>query len=184
VTPATVVGAAPTSTFSSTVHTVPIGVVMVVQPNIDVEKERITLALRPTVSSAIGTGVPDPSINLNLASACGAGNTSVVCTEPITSNIPVVQVREMDSVVTVDSGDVIVMGGLMQSQTSKQDQGVPGAGDLPLVGNLFKAKNDQTNVTELVIFLKATLVHGVDSVDWADKDLYQRYMQDPHPLAF
>ncbi len=98
--------------------------------------------------------------------------------------MPVVDVREMDSVVTVPSGGVIVMGGLMQEVVSKQDSGIPGAGDMPVVGNLFKANTDQTQLTELVVFLKATIVHGSDSIEWADKDLYQRYVHDPRPLGF
>jgi len=61
---------------------------------------------------------------------------------------------------------------------------VPGAADIPLLGNLFKAQTSENDVTELVIFLKATIVHGNDSIDWADKDLYKRYIQDPRPLAF
>ena len=95
-----------------------------------------------------------------------------------------VEVREMDSVVTVPSGDVIVMGGLMQQNSQRQSAGIPGVQDIPIAGNLFKAQSAESDVTELVIFLKATIVHGADSIDWADRDLYQRFIHDPRPLAF
>ncbi len=188
VTPATVAGATPLATYSSTVHTVPIGVVMTVQPSIDPEHNMVTLGLRPTVSVHNGD-VADPAVSLDLASAC-AGNTTGPCsataqTSAVNSSlVPVVEVREMDSVVTVPSGDLIVMGGLMQQNNQRQSTGVPGAQDIPVAGNLFKAQSTESDVTELVIFLKATVVHGSESADWADRDLYKRYMTDPRPLAF
>lgn len=177
-----------TATYSSSLHTVPIGVVMTVQPEIDTEKNLVTLSLRPTVSVHSGD-VADPAVALSLAAACqgqtvGACSPTNISNAVTNSNVPIVEVREMDSVVTVPSGNIVVMGGLMQSNAQKQTTGVPGAGDLPLIGNLFKVQSHETDVTELVIFLKASIVHGSDSVDWADKDLYKRYMQDPRPLAF
>ncbi len=178
--------ASQTATYSSSLQTLPIGLVMTVQPSIDLDKDQVTLGLRPTVTAWPGNTVSDPAVALGLASACGSSTTGGCSQANInsaiaSSSVPVVDVREMDSVVTVPSGAVIVMGGLMQEVVNKQDSGVPGAGDLPVIGNLFRANNDQTQVTELVVFLKATVVHGTDSVDWADKDLYQRYMHDPRP---
>jgi general secretion pathway protein D len=61
---------------------------------------------------------------------------------------------------------------------------VPGAADVPVLGNLFKANSDSTQKTELVIFIKATLVNGPETVDWADKDTYRNYFRDERPLAF
>ncbi len=188
ITPSTVAGVAPTATFTSTLHTVPIGVVMTVQPSIDVDHGQVTMNLRPTVS-VHASDVSDPSVALELAANCGtstvgACSASNIANAVTNSNVPVVDVREMDSMVTLPSGDIVVMGGLMQSNSQKQEVGVPGAADVPLLGNLFKARTHETDVTELVIFLKATIVKGRDSIDWADKDLYQRYMQDPRPLAF
>jgi general secretion pathway protein D len=178
-----------TATYTSQLHTVPIGVVMTVQPVIDSEKDQVTLNLRPSVSNHSGD-VSDPAVGLMLASACagsvtGACSPTSISSAVTNSNVPVVEVREMDSVVTVPSGDILVMGGMMQTKTQKQETGVPGAADIPLLGNLFKVQSHETDVTELVIFLKATIVHNPsESIDWADKDVYKRYMQDPRPLAF
>jgi general secretion pathway protein D len=181
--------ASQTATYSSTLQTLPIGLVMTVQPSIDAEHDQVTLGLRPTVTAWPGTSVSDPAVALGLASACGNSTASACSTANISSaitssSVPVVDVREMDSVVTMPSGAVVVMGGLMQEVVSKTDSGIPGAEDAPLVGNLFKANSQQTQLTELVIFLKATVVHGTDSVDWADRDLYKRFMHDPRPLGF
>jgi general secretion pathway protein D len=181
--------ASQTATYSSQLQTLPIGLIMTVQPSIDLEREQVTLGLRPTVTAWPGTTVSDPAVALSLASACGSSSASVCSASNIasaiaSSSVPVVDVREMDSVVTVPSGSVVVMGGLMQSTGNKQTSGVPGAEDVPLAGELFKATSDHTQLTELVIFLKATVIHGSDSVDWADKDLYQTYHHDPRPLGF
>lgn len=188
ITPSTVAGVAGTATYTSQLHTVPIGVTMTVQPIIDPEKDLVTLSLRPTVSVHAGDAA-DPAVGLALAAACvtstvGACSPTSIATSVANSNVPIVEIREMDSVVTVPSGEIVIMGGMMQSNTKKQDTGVPGAADIPLIGNLFKAQTSETDVTELVIFLKASIVHGNDSIDWADKDLYKRYIQDPRPLAF
>ena len=181
--------ASQTATYNSQLQTLPIGLVMTVQPSIDAERGQVTLGLRPSVTAWPGTTVSDPAVALSIASACGSASTGA-CSPANISNaisaasVPVVDIREMESVVTVPSGAVVVLGGLMQQIDSKNDSGVPGASEVPIVGNLFKANNDQVQLTELVVFLKATLVHGPDSVDWADKDTYKNYMHDPRPLTF
>ncbi|HLN25135.1 MAG TPA: type II and III secretion system protein, partial [Patescibacteria group bacterium] len=167
-TPATTTTPA-TSTYTSTLHTVPIGLVMTVQPSINTDREEVTMSLRPTVSRIVGE-VDDPAVLLVNAN--------------IHSQVPVVEVREMDSVVTVGSGEIVIMGGLMQERTTGSSTGVPGVMDAPVVGNLAKATDDETTVVELVIFLKATMVHGSNSVHEGDRDLYKRFIHDPRPLAF
>jgi len=181
--------ASQTATYSSTLQTLPIGLVMTVIPTIDAERGVVTMALRPSVTAWPGSTVSDPAVALDIATACGAA-TNGACSPSNVANaisaasVPVVDIREMESVVSVPSGSVVVLGGLMQEIVSKTDSGVPGAADVPVVGNLFKATNDNTQKTELVIFIKATLVRGPETVDWADKDTYRNYFRDDRPLAF
>lgn len=188
-TPSSIGTASQTATYNSQLQTLPIGLVMTVMPAIDMERGVITLGLRPTVTAWPGASVSDPAVALGIASNCG-GSVSGACSPANVANaiassaVPVVDIREMESVVTIPSGSVVVLGGLMQQINSKQDSGVPGAADVPVVGNLFKATTDQTQLTELVVFLKATLVRGPESVDWADKDAYKNYFKDARPLAF
>ncbi|HIJ63609.1 MAG TPA: hypothetical protein HPQ04_13020, partial [Rhodospirillaceae bacterium] len=178
-----------TATYSSQLQTVPIGLVMTVQPSIDSERDQVTLSMRPTVTAWSGNTVSDPAVALSLASACSTSTSSACSQSSIntaisSSSVPVIDVREMESVVTVPSGAVVVMGGLMQEVVNKTDSGLPGAMDVPVVGSLFKADSDQTKMTELVVFLKATVVHGAPVIDDADKDVYKRYMHDARPLGF
>ena len=76
------------------------------------------------------------------------------------------EVREADTVVKAMSGQLIVIGGLMQVEKTSQDYRVPGLGDIPLVGNLFRSQQKTTTRTELVILLRPILVD--DDAQWAD----------------
>ncbi|MGB9152737.1 MAG: secretin N-terminal domain-containing protein [Alphaproteobacteria bacterium] len=159
--------------YTSTPHTVPVGLVMTVQPAIDPTTNRVTMTLRPTISRVVGE-VNDPSISLN---AAVAGVSS-----PIQSQIPVLAVREMDSVLQLHSGEIAIMGGLMQDSSINQDQGVPWLDNLSYAGNLFKSRNNQGTTTELVILLRATIADQ-PAPDDADKNLYHYYNKDPRPLS-
>ena len=158
--------------YTSTPRTVPVGLVMTVQPAIDPAGNLVTMTLRPTISRVVGQ-VNDPSINLN---AAVAGVSS-----PVQSQIPVLAVREMDSVIQLHSGEIAVMGGLMQDSSINSDQGVPEASDIPYFGNLFKSRDNQGKTSELVILLRAT-ISDQPAPDAADGNLYSTYGNDPRPM--
>jgi MSHA biogenesis protein MshL len=89
-------------------------------------------------------------------------------------------IRESDSVIRAKSGDVVVIGGLMKSQTVDQVSKVPFLGDIPALGHLFRNVSQLTQKTELVILLKPTVV-GVDT--WQEelersRDLLQEWFPD------
>jgi MSHA biogenesis protein MshL len=71
-------------------------------------------------------------------------------------------VRESDSIVRAHSGQVIVIGGLMQETVNKQQYKTPLLGDIPGVGRLFRSEQDQKSKVELVILLRAQVVNGSD----------------------
>lgn len=76
-------------------------------------------------------------------------------------------VRESDSIVRARSGQVIVLGGLMQETAREQDGKRPGLGDIPLINSLFRTRNTSREKTELVILLKPVVV---DDETW-DQEL-------------
>ncbi|MDD3287751.1 MAG: secretin N-terminal domain-containing protein [Alphaproteobacteria bacterium] len=161
-----------TPVFSSTPRTVPVGLVMTVQPAIDGDRERVTMTLRPTISRVVDR-IDDPSIGLN-ASQSGVAN-------PVKSQIPVLAVREMDSVLQLSSGEVAIMGGLMQDSSINQDEGIPFVDTLPVIGHLAKSSDKTGSTSELVILLRATILEN-PSPDVADSSLYSKYNRDPRPL--
>ena len=66
----------------------------------------------------------------------------------------------MESVLRIENNQIAVLGGLMQDSINNQTDGIPLLAHIPLIGNLFKNRNDTTTKTELVIFLRPTIVHG------------------------
>ncbi|MGR8920244.1 MAG: pilus (MSHA type) biogenesis protein MshL [Gammaproteobacteria bacterium] len=75
-------------------------------------------------------------------------------------------VRESDSVVRAGSGQLVVIGGLMQTRDREQDAKTPGLGDLPGIGALFRQKRVIETKSELVILLRPIVIEG--DQQWAD----------------
>ncbi|MDJ0699995.1 MAG: pilus (MSHA type) biogenesis protein MshL [Woeseiaceae bacterium] len=129
-------------TFTSTIHTVPVGLIMSVTPQIS-ESGHVSLNIRPTISSITGFAV-DPAPRLS-----GSEFDNL---------IPEIQVREIESLLQVLNGHTVVLGGLMQNEQVSEKDGIPGLSRIPKVGNLFSYTRDRLVKTELVIFLKPTIV--------------------------
>lgn len=174
--------AATTTTIASTPHTVPIGVILTLQPSINLETNEVTMNIRPTLSRITST-VSDPGVDLNIAQlkAQSADPTQFA---NVSSKLPIIEVRELDSVLKVKSGDIMVIGGLMKDVSTNTDTGIPGLERLPYFGNAFKSVVKTNQTVETVIFIKATIVPSDGVVDKADKSLYKKFMRDPRPLAF
>jgi general secretion pathway protein D len=143
------------------INTVPVGFVMSVMPFID-KNDVVTLHVRPTISRIIDT-VADPNPAL-----AAAGQIS---------EVPVIQVREVESVLNVNSGDTAVIGGLMQDQIIKQQSGVPILSSIPLIGALFSYQDDEYIKSELVIFIRPVVIHDA-SLSGDLKDYRQYLMED------
>jgi len=169
-----------TTDVSTEIRAVPIGIMMNVNPSVNFRTGEITMMLRPTAVAKSGPGVVDPSIRLALA---GADATTIAALGNIPDNlIPELSVQEIDSVVKLQSGEVIVMGGLMTDKNSVTRTGVPVLGNMPIVGKLFSSQSDLIEKNELVIFIKATVLPGSDNIHEFDKELYNEFGQDRRPF--
>lgn len=67
-------------------------------------------------------------------------------------------IRESDTIIKANSGEIVVIGGLMQSEKKEYESRVPFVGAIPVLGNLFKSKQEVETKKELVILLKPTVV--------------------------
>jgi MSHA type pilus biogenesis protein MshL len=76
----------------------------------------------------------------------------------VQSTAPNLDIRQSSSLVRAQSGETIVIGGLISDTNSDTTRAVPGLGDIPAVGNLFKGRYNQHGKQELVIFLTPKLV--------------------------
>ena len=166
-----------TITVESTIKTVPIGIIMTILPSINRRTGEVTLNVRPTLSRVVDR-VADPGLALSLALDPALAALSVE------NLIPVVEARELDSILKVKSGEVMVIGGLMEDQGIQSENGIPGASEIPVLGHLFKGTDRARETKELIIFIRATVVDSSGYYDPADKRLFEKFTQDPRPLKF
>lgn len=130
------------TTFTTTPNEVSVGFLMNVTPQIS-DANAVTINIRPTITRIVSF-VNDPNPSLAAAG--------------VVNRVPEIQTREMESIVKIDSGQTAVMGGLMQDDMSNLTDAIPGLGDVPVFGNFFRNRNDTSSKTELVIFLKPTII--------------------------
>jgi len=131
-----------TTTFTTTPQTVPVGIVMSVLPQIN-ENGMVSLTVRPTISRQVGT-VEDPNPDLKDAG--------------VTNSVPVIQVREMESLLQVQSGQTVILGGLMLDDRQDARDGIPGLSRPEGVGAVFGQHERINSQNELVIFLRPIVV--------------------------
>ncbi|MCK5002490.1 MAG: pilus (MSHA type) biogenesis protein MshL [Gammaproteobacteria bacterium] len=146
--------------ITTEINTVPVGFVMSVMPYVD-ENDVVTMHVRPTISRVIGKAVdPNPAL----------------AEQDIVNEVPIIQVREIESVLKVNNGDTAVIGGLMQDTINKQQSGVPILSSIPFLGALFSYQDDEYVKSELVIFIRPVVVHEA-SLD-GDLKEYRKYLMD------
>ena len=146
------------TTVDTTVNTVPVGIIMAVTPFID-DNDTVALNVRPTISRIVKF-VNDP--NPLLADA------------GVESPIPVIQVREIETMLKVDDSETAVIGGLMQDQIKKENRGVPFLSSIPLLGALFSFTEEKYIKSELVIFIRPVVIDDA-SLD-GDLSDYKKYL--------
>ncbi len=146
------------NSITTTPNTVPVGIVMSVTPQIN-DIGNVNINVRPTISSLIRY-VPDPNPNITAINNQG---------------IPEIQVREMESLLQVSSGNTAVLGGLMQDVIRRNSDQVPGLSEIPGVGIIFKGKDFANRKTELVIFLRPTVITTA-SLESDELQNYKQYL--------
>ncbi len=132
------------ATYESKLETVPVGFVMSVTPQI-ADTGEVTLNVRPTITRIVDY-VQDPN--------------PALAAENVVSRVPVIQAREVESILKVYSGDISVLGGLMQDSVDNAKDAVPGIGRLPFIGDLFAYRKETASKTELVIFIRPVVVRS------------------------
>jgi general secretion pathway protein D len=135
------VGVSPLQSVQTTARTVPIGLVMSMTPQIN-ESGQITITVRPTVTSQVDT-VEDPN--------------PVLAAQNLKNLVPIIEVREIESVLQVVSGQTAILGGLIKDEIVRNRSQIPGIGNTR-AGDAFAYRDELARKTELVIFLRPTVV--------------------------
>lgn len=118
-----------------------------------VTPQSITEGVVLSVTSQISAdGIIHMSINPSITERTGEA------TSRLGDTVPIISVRETDTLVRVREGETIVIAGLMQDRAITSNAKVPLLGDVPIVGNLFKSTKTSRTKTDLVILLTPTIM--------------------------
>jgi general secretion pathway protein D len=136
-------------TFTTTPNVAAEGFMMSVLPQVN-ESDIVLMNIRPTIRRQVGT-VRDPNPALR-------GRDPVTNQEFPQNEIPLFETREFDSILRMQSAEIAVLAGLMQDTTDNREIGIPGVRNVPIAGEALSQRADLTTKTELVIFLRATVI--------------------------
>jgi general secretion pathway protein D len=133
-------GAQPIRATTTTPQSVSIGFFMSLTAQIS-DDDTVTLNVRPSISS-ISELKEDPNPDLTT----------------VKNYVPQIRTREIESMLRVQSGEIAVLGGLMEDRLDNRSGRVPGAGDIPFFGEIFTTRSNSSAKSELVIILRPTVI--------------------------
>ena len=90
--------------------------------------------------------------------------------------------RSIDNTVLVDDGQIVVIGGLISDDTKNGDSKVPFLGDIPFIGNLFKYQTKSRDKTNLMVFLRPTILRDGKDANRLTGDRYE-YIRNEQGIA-
>jgi general secretion pathway protein D len=131
-----------TTATNTTPITVPVGFVMNVTPQIS-DNDTILLNVKPTTTRLVKF-VNDPNPDLAKAG--------------VVNQVPQLRMREMESLIKVNSGQIAVLGGLIEDSVNDVEDTIPIINAIPFIGSLFSSRNRANTKTELVVFLRPVVV--------------------------
>ena len=121
----------------------------------------LTLKVKPQISE---NGTVKMSIYQEIS--------SVQASTANASNGPTTNKRTIESNVLVEDGAIVVLGGLLQDEYTGNQEKVPGLGDVPFFGNLFKSETRSRKKTNLMVFLRPVVVRDAASLEEFSMDRY------------
>ena len=123
------------------------GIALDVTPQID-DSNNITLHVRPSVTSV--------TEKTKLVDLGAVGNYKL----PVASS----SVNESDTMVRIQDGNIVAIGGLMQVESNRRASGLPGSTNVPFLSSLLGNKADSGRKKELVVLIKPTIIRTAE--DW------------------
>ncbi|MCM8613348.1 type II and III secretion system protein [Accumulibacter sp.] len=133
------VGARTIKATTTTPQSVSIGFFMSLTAQIS-DTGTVTLNVRPSISS-IADLKRDPNPDLT-----------------VPNMVPQIRMREIESMMRLESGDIAVLGGLMEDRLDNRLGRLPLLGDIPFLGEVFNNRNNSSTKTELVVLLRPTVI--------------------------
>jgi MSHA type pilus biogenesis protein MshL len=133
-------GTLSSTSTTTTPQSVSIGFFMSLTAQIS-DDDMVTLNVRPSISS-ISELKQDPNPALTT----------------VKNFVPQIRTREIESMLRVQSGEIAVLGGLMEDRMDNKSGRFPGVGDIPFFGEIFTTRNNASSKSELVIILRPTVI--------------------------
>jgi len=152
-----------TTTVNVTPVVVPVGIVLDIQPQI-ADDGSITLAVNPSVSEV--------------------ADVASFTTPGASASLPEVDRRDLDTVVRIQSGETLVLAGIIKTSESADNRGVPWLSRVPVLGALFRKDEKSRTRTELAIFITPTLMDDPRQLESQREAAEQRLKDaggDPKP---
>jgi MSHA type pilus biogenesis protein MshL len=137
------------ATVQITPMVVPVGIILDILPQIG-DDGIITLAVNPSVSEVVAVR----SFKIDGGPASSSASAT----------LPVVDRRDLDTVVRIKSGETLVLAGIIRAKETSDDTGVPWARKIPFLGSLFTKRDKLKSHTELAIFITPTLVEDSEQI--------------------
>jgi general secretion pathway protein D len=154
------------TSVTTTAITVPVGFVMNVTPQISGD-DTILLNVKPSTTRLIRF-VNDPNPLL-----------------AIPNQVPQLRMREMESLIKVNSGQIAVLGGLIEDSINDIEDTIPLVNSIPIVSWFFSSRNRNNTKTELVVFLRPVVVKdpSIDGDFRAFREMVpgEDFMSRPNP---
>ena len=155
---------APTASYKS--YSVFIGILLNILPEIS-DDNKIMLRINPSISN-FKYQADDKQYKTTIIDLL---NPSKADGDSMRGIAPDTKQKKISTVVTVNDGDTVILGGLISQNKSKDENGVPLLRDLPLIGGLFESKKDILETTELVFVVTPHLIDGSSDLATDLKDL-------------
>ena len=141
-------------TKNSTKQEESVGVILNLTPSINLKTNEVTISIEPKFTTS-NEKVEDPA---------NPGNF-----------VPVIVTRELKTIAKIQSGNVLVLGGLMEDGSDNKQTGTPFVSKIPVIGWFFKFVSRSSKIKETVIFIKATIINSGSQVNGIDRELQEKY---------
>jgi general secretion pathway protein D len=125
----------------------------------------ITLKVKPQINEGDKV-ILDISQEISSISESANGATDIVTNQ-----------RKLDTQVLTSNGEIIVMGGFIREESKKSETRVPILGSIPVLGRLFRNDTNQNSKTNLMIFLRTTVIRDDEALTGATAEKYQYIRQ-------
>jgi general secretion pathway protein D len=134
-------------TFTTGISYKPVGVQMYVVPWV-VGRDTVVLNIDIEVSAKTGTAVA-------FTQGGSSSSTAVV-------TVPEISQRRATTIVRLEPGQAVVLGGLISERTLERESKIPILGDIPILGNLFKSKFKEKQQTNVLFYIRPRVLQGGD----------------------